>query len=133
MNFDSGQYTFAAGLIVPSTASNASLVTPSGNGVFFYFPNAPSFNVNSPGAKVQLSAATTGAYSGILIDQPAISSGITCAGGMTTNTLGGLVDAPAAQVTLGSSGDTFNMGGLIAGNVTLGTPGSSNVTVTVGG
>jgi type II secretory pathway pseudopilin PulG len=124
--FDSGQYTFDAGLTL---SPFAELLTPNNNGDFFYFAGTGSLNANAFEDTVQLSALTTGPYAGILIDQPSSdSSGLTFGGGNTTNTLDGVVDAPAAQVSLGSSNDKFTMGNLIASSVILG----SDATVKVG-
>jgi prepilin-type N-terminal cleavage/methylation domain-containing protein len=126
--FGSGQYTFMGGL---SAGTGVSL---SGTGVFFYFPGPSSMSVDAAGDSTQLSAATTGLYAGILIDQPSTTAGtLALGGGDQTDTLGGLVDAPYANVYLGSSGDSLTLGSLIASSLTLGTvPGSSNVTLTVG-
>jgi hypothetical protein len=114
--------------------SAANGVTLNGSGVFFYLPGTSSMIVDDPGDSMQLSAGTTGPYAGVLIDQPSMSSPtLALGGGITTNTLAGLVDAPYAQVSLGSTDDTFTVGSLIASSLTLGTsPGNSSVTVTVG-
>ncbi len=128
VDFGSGQYTFMGGL------SAANGVTLNGSGVFFYLPGTSSMIVDDPGDSMQLSAGTTGPYAGVLIDQPSTSSPtLALGGGITTNTLAGLVDSPYAQVSLGSTDDTFTVGSLIASSLTLGTsPGNSSVTVTVG-
>jgi len=127
ISFSSGQYTFDGGL---STGSGVSLITPPGNGVFFYFPVTGSLTADSPGDSLQLIAATTGPYAGILIDQPGNNtSSLSCGGGSATNTLAGDVVAPSAQVTLGLGGDTFTVGTLIASSIAVGSP---YVTVTVG-
>jgi prepilin-type N-terminal cleavage/methylation domain-containing protein len=137
ITFGSGQYTFDQGINVAFPATGVSI---SGTGVLFYFPSGPnsgSITLGSPsfslGDSVNLSAATSGLYAGILIDQPqGNSAAMTFAGNNNNNpnTLSGLIEAPAAAVTLGSNHDIFNVGTLIAASLTLG---NTNVTVTVGG
>lgn len=127
VSFQNGQYTFDKGLnVIATTADPVSLV---GEGDLFFFPDTGSLNAGMPGTTIQLDAATTGTYAGILIDQPGTNnSSLSCSGGSTPNTLDGIVEAPAAQVSLGSNGDSFTLGTLIAASLTV----SPYVNVTVG-
>ena len=117
-----GTYVLQAGLDM----NNGSLSTPSG-GVLFYNESG-AFDIT--GGDFSLSAASSGAYSGILLYQPeSNSSAVSVNGNATVASLNGTLYAPGSSgfVMAGSGASTLRVGRVIGAS--LSTSGSGTVIV----
>jgi hypothetical protein len=92
--------------------------TFSGSGVTFYFVNGASFTFDR-GAVVNLSAPTSGAYSGILFYQDVVDTAMDLFGGDSTGSINGIFYLPSANLTLkNGAATTFNTD-LVVGSLTM--------------
>jgi prepilin-type N-terminal cleavage/methylation domain-containing protein len=117
VTFGTGQYTFDVGLNI------SPKITVTGDGVFFYFAGTTSSLTVSTGDIVNLTAAPSGPYFGVLVYQPPSNTSqmfLGSGGAVTVNTYGGTVEAPNAPVVLGSNGDDFTIDALVAASVNVG-------------
>ena len=109
-NVGSGTITFPAGTyVINGNFSNAGSAGLSGTGVTFYLPpGSNSFSVSGSGT-INLSAPTTGMYSGILFYQDPGDIKTMSINGSSSGTFNGIFYAPTAELDLtGSTGATFN-------------------------
>jgi hypothetical protein len=109
-NVGSGTITFPAGTyVINGNFSNAGSAGLSGTGVTFYLPpGSNSFSVSGSGT-INLSAPTTGMYSGILFYQAPGDIKTMSINGSSSGTFNGIFYAPTAELDLtGSTGATFN-------------------------
>jgi Flp pilus assembly protein TadG len=93
----------------PNSLNVASGTTLNGTGVTFYFVNNASFTISN-GATLNLSAPTSGAYSGLLFYQDVNDSSADTFTGGSSGALNGIFYLPAAPLTLqNGSSTTFNV------------------------
>jgi type II secretory pathway pseudopilin PulG len=121
VTFGSGDYTFNNGLLF-----NHDGVVMQGNGVFFYMAGG-AFAVDTQNNTINLVAPATGPYAGLLYYQPTTNTSQLSLGAKGTSTVayGGAVEAPSANVVMGSTGDIFSVGELVAASLTLGSKSAS--------
>jgi Flp pilus assembly protein TadG len=107
----SGTITFNPGLyIINGSFSSTGSATLNGTGgVTFYLPsNGDSLSITGSGS-VNLTAPTSGPYSGLLFYQNAADTSAASFTGSSSSTLNGIFYLPSAQLTMtGSGGGTFN-------------------------
>lgn len=110
-------------------ANNASNL--GGNGVFFYLRGNASLVIDN-GANVNLTAPTSGAYSGVVIFQdPADTQAMSIAGGSNTS-FNGSIYAPSSDVTLSNGSNTAIDADLVAKTLTMNGGGTLNSTPAAG-
>jgi hypothetical protein len=108
-NTGSGTITFPAGIyVINGNFSNTGSGGLSGTGVTFYLSGSNQFSITGSGA-INLSAPTTGNYSGILFYQDPNDNQTMSITGSSSGTFSGIFYAPAAELDLtGSSGVAFD-------------------------
>jgi len=128
VNLNPGVYVISNGeLHFESGANNAS--NTGGNGVFFYLVGTASLVIDN-GANVNLTAPTSGTYSGALIFQdPADTATMSVQGGSNTS-FNGAIYASTAAVTLGNGSGTAIDADLVAKTLTMNGGGTLNSTAT---
>jgi hypothetical protein len=121
INFKPGLYIFngSGGL---DMASGTIL---NGTGVTFYFVNGASFTISN-GATANLSAPTSGAYSGLLFYQDPTDSAADSFVGGSTEGVNGIFYLPDASLTLANGTATTFTTDLVVGSLTM----SGNATLT---
>lgn len=103
--------------------------TLGGNGVFFYLANGANVVIDN-GANINLvaggntesggsTAASTGAYNGILIYQPASDTQTVSVQGGSSAYINGSIFAPGAAITLGNGSGTNVQAGIVAQTLTM--------------
>ena len=117
--FAAGTYIFQAGLKV----SNGGSIT--GSNLLFYVSGG-AFSVSGAGS-VNISAATTGTYAGLLIWQPASNSSTLAFTNGGNLVLGGTVYAPGATVSLTGDAQNPMVGGIVARSIVLGNSGGISI------
>jgi Flp pilus assembly protein TadG len=89
-----------------------------GTGVFFYLVGAANLVIDN-GANVNLSAPTSGTYSGVLVYQASGDTAALSVQGGSSASFNGNIYAPSASITLGNgSGSTFNSA-IVAQSLTM--------------
>jgi hypothetical protein len=89
-----------------------------GNGVFFYLVNGASLVIDN-GANTNLTAESSGAYSGILVfEDPTDSAAVSIQGGSGA-VFNGAIYAPAAAITLGNGSNTTIDAAVVAQTLTM--------------
>ena len=104
--------------------SISGAATVNGIGVTFYFVNGASFSISN-GSIVNLTAPTSGAYSGILFEQNSLDTAADSFQGDTSGGLRGIFYLPTANLSLGNSTSTTVSADLVVGSLTM----SGNVTL----
>lgn len=125
-NTGSGTITFPAGTyVINGNFSNSGSAGLSGTGVTFYLPpGSNSLSINGSGT-INLSAPTTGMYSGILFYQDPDDIMTMSITGSSSRTFNGIFYAPNAELDLtGSTGATFDTD-LVVGSLKI--SGSVNI------
>jgi len=89
-----------------------------GSGVFFYLTNGASFVIDN-GANVNLSAMTSGTYSGILVYQNESDSNTLSLQGGSSSVFDGAIYAPGAQVNLANGSQMTVTGAITAQSLVL--------------
>ena len=108
-----------------SGANNASNL--GGNGVFFYLVGTANLLIDN-GANVNLTAPSSGTYSGAVVFQdPADTQAISIQGGSNTS-FNGAIYAPSSNVTLGNGSGTAIDADLVAKTLTMNGGGTLNST-----
>ena len=112
-----GTVTFSPGLYIIETGSltvnggdlnSTSIVQLTGSGVTFYFRSGGYFNLGSK-ARLNLSAPTSGPFSGILFFGSRTTAGATqTISGKSGSTLQGAIYMPASNITFTGSSSTTN-------------------------
>ena len=117
VNLNAGIYVISGGSLHFMSGSH-SVSNTGGNGVFFYLTNGASLTIDN-GANVNLSAPTSGTYSGVLLYQDsADTQPISIQGGSGT-TFTGTVYAPSSNVTLGNGSGSTVSANLVANTLTM--------------
>jgi len=99
-------------------SGNGGLSNLGGNGVFFYLTGGASLVVDN-GANVNLTAPSSGVYSGIVVFQdPADANGISIQGGSNTN-FNGKILAPSANVNMGNGSSNGYTADIYANSLTM--------------
>jgi len=101
----------------------------TGTNVTLAIMNSGSLTIKPGGSTVNLTAPTTGTYSGLVIYQPISNTNtIKMQAGSTRGTLGGWVYAPGATLSMqDNGGPTFTVGGLVVDHIDNG-PASLTIT-----
>jgi hypothetical protein len=120
---ENGQLDLNGHSLTTSDGSAVTLVFSGGSGSYTH---APSDNTNGSGGRLDLTAPTSGPWSGVAIYQdPSLTSGldVSAAGNSPTWNITGLVYMPHASVTLKGAIDKSNAGKscvvLVADNFTI--------------
>jgi hypothetical protein len=120
---ENGQLDLNGHSLTTSDGSAVTLVFSGGSGSYTH---APTDNTNGSGGKLDLTAPTSGPWSGVAIYQdPSLTSGldVSAAGNSPTWNITGLVYMPHASVTLKGAIDKSNAGKscvvLVADNFTI--------------
>ncbi|WP_425905581.1 TadE/TadG family type IV pilus assembly protein [Nitrobacter sp. TKz-YC02] len=121
---ENGQFDLNGHALRTSTGSAVTLVFSGTNGGGY--SHAPTDNTNGPGGVLDLTAPTSGAWSGVAIYQdPTLTTGVdvSAAGNSPTWNISGLIYMPHASVTLKGAIDKSTSGKscvvLVADNVQL--------------
>jgi hypothetical protein len=117
VNLNPGIYVINGGsLHFESGSGNAS--NTGGSGVFFYLVGNASLTIDN-GANVNLTAPTSGTYSGILIFQdPADTQALSIQGGSNTS-FNGAIYAPSSNVNLANGSSNAISADLVAKTLTM--------------
>jgi hypothetical protein len=128
VNLNSGIYVINGGTLhFESGNSNAS--NTGGSSVVFYLVGTANLVIDN-GANVNLTAPTTGTYTGILILQdPADTTSISIQGGSNTS-FNGAIFAPSSNVTLGNGSGTTLGADVVAKTLTMNGGGTLSSTAT---
>ncbi|MGB6690353.1 MAG: pilus assembly protein TadG-related protein [Terracidiphilus sp.] len=117
VNVNPGTYIITGGeLHFESGANNAS--NTGGNGVFFYLVNGASLVIDN-GANVNLTAQSSGTYSGILVYQPSSDTATLNVQGGSNTTFNGAIFAPGAVVDLANGTGTTITAEIVAQSLTM--------------
>jgi hypothetical protein len=101
----------------PNPLAVASGTVLNGTDVTFYFVNGGSFNISN-GAAINLSAPTSGSYSGLLFYQDPTDTAADSFVGGSAATLNGIFYLPTANLTLANGNATLNAD-LVVGSLSL--------------
>jgi Flp pilus assembly protein TadG len=128
VNLNAGIYVINGGeLHFESGANNAS--NTGGNGVVFYLTGTANLVIDN-GANVNLTAPSSGTYSGIVVLQAtADTAAISIQGGSNTS-FNGAIFAPSSNVTLGNGSGTTLGADLVANTLTMNGGGTLSSTAT---
>jgi Flp pilus assembly protein TadG len=128
VNLNAGIYVINGGTLhFESGANNAS--NTGGNGVFFYLVGTANLLIDN-GANVNLTAPSSGTYSGIVVFQDAADTqAISIQGGSNTS-FNGAIYAPSSNVTLGNGSGTAIGADLFAKTLTMNGGGTLSSTAT---
>jgi hypothetical protein len=127
-----GIYVISNGeLHFESGANNAS--NTGGNGVFFYLVGTASLVIDN-GANVNLTAPSSGTYSGIVVFQDSADTAAISVQGGSNTSFNGAIFAPSSNVTLGNGSNTTLDADIVAKTLTMtgGTSLSGNATSNFG-
>jgi len=99
-------------------SKNGGYSNYGGNGVYFYLTNGASLSIDR-GANVNLTAMTSGTYSGIMVQQDAADTNTLSISEGSDATFNGAIYAPTAAIAIASgSGSTMN-GPIVAKSLSL--------------
>jgi len=117
VNVNPGTYIINGGeLHFESGANNAS--NTGGNGVFFYLVNGASLVIDN-GANVNLTAQSSGTYSGVLVYQPSSDTATVNVQGGSSTVFNGAIFAPGATVDLANGTGTTITAEIVAQSLTM--------------
>jgi hypothetical protein len=108
-----GTYVINGGYLTFDNGTNGG-----GTGVTFYLTGSASMVIQN-GANAQLSAPTSGTYSGILVYQAASDTAALSIQGGSTVSLSGNIYAPGAALTLGNGSGTTVNAAVVAQSLTM--------------
>jgi hypothetical protein len=108
-----GTYVINGGYLTFDNGTNGG-----GTGVTFYLTGSASMVIQN-GANAQLSAPTSGTYSGILVYQAASDTAALSIQGGSTVSLSGNIYAPGAALTLGNGSGTTVNSDVVAQSLTM--------------
>jgi Flp pilus assembly protein TadG len=89
-----------------------------GNGVFFYLVNGANLLMDN-GVNTNLTAPSSGTYSGILFYQPAANTSTISIQGGSSSVFNGAIYAPTAAMTLGNGSGTSITADIVASTLTM--------------
>jgi hypothetical protein len=128
VNLNPGIYVISNGeLHFESGANNSS--NTGGNGVFFYLVGTASLVIDN-GANVNLTAPSSGTYSGILVFQDSADTAALSIQGGSNTSFNGAIYAPSSNVTLGNGSGTAIDADLVAKTLTMNGGGTLSSTAT---
>jgi Putative Flp pilus-assembly TadE/G-like len=122
LNMNGATVTLSGGLYVFAGASNFNMASITGSGVTIYIPAGATTNFNKVDA-MNISAPTSGSYSGVAYYQAKANTGAVNFNGSSTS-LTGLIYAPTAQMNYNGSGDVYTV--LVAAYANLNNSGGND-------
>jgi hypothetical protein len=117
VNLNPGTYIINGGQLHFESGANSKSNT-GGSGVFFYLVGNASLVIDN-GANVNLTAASSGTYSGTLIYQDAADSQPMSIQGGSNTIFNGTIYAPSANLTLGNGSNTALNADVVANTLTM--------------
>jgi len=117
VNLNAGTYVINGGELHFESGANG-ISNTGGSGVFFYLVGNASLVIDN-GANVNLTAESSGAYSGILVfEDPGDSQAVSIQGGANTS-FNGAIYAPDAAITLGNGSNNTIDAAIFAQTLTM--------------